>query len=232
MHVNNHLILKRRAICFALTFLFFLIGDVSIAGSKGKLKGKITDAKTGEVVLNASIELFQDSIKVKGCCSDLEGNYTINSIFPGIYSVSISRSGYVDTTISELKISPHSIVQLSMRLEQSSVKLGAFIDYFHLGTKKSSHGELSGHITDLKTETGILHANLVIPELDIGAASDSSGFYKIRNVPEGVYTVKITCVGYHFCTVREVAIEADSVEVLNIQLTRDLGIHDVIPLKK
>ena len=60
-------------------------------GTTGKITGQITDAGTREALIGANIMIKGSSI---GTASDLDGNYFILNIPPGIYTVSISMMGY------------------------------------------------------------------------------------------------------------------------------------------
>jgi hypothetical protein len=61
------------------------------AGNTGKIAGKVVDAVTGEPLIGANI-LIEET--VYGAATDVEGDYFILNIFPGVYNVKISMMGY------------------------------------------------------------------------------------------------------------------------------------------
>ena len=58
-----------------------------------------------------------------------------------------------------------------------------------------AQGTINGKITDSKGN-GIPGVNVLLLKTTIGAATDVNGIYKITNVPEGNYTLRISAVGY------------------------------------
>src|SRR5580658_2791614 len=59
-----------------------------------------------------------------------------------------------------------------------------------------AQNELSGTIKDLHNGLFLRGATVYIPDLHTGAFSDSTGKYRIRNLPSGTYLVKTTIIGY------------------------------------
>lgn len=68
----------------------------------------------------------------------------------------------------------------------------------------AQNGSLTGVITDENTGETLPGANIMITELEMGAATDIDGQYTITNVPAGTYTLRINFVGY---TTKETTIE-------------------------
>ncbi|MCH6575013.1 MAG: carboxypeptidase-like regulatory domain-containing protein, partial [Bacteroidetes bacterium] len=83
-----------------LFFILFLPGIV-LAGTTGKLKGKVTDQQTGEPLIGANILVLGTSF---GAATDVNGDYTIGPLEPGFYEVKFSYIGYQTKTISNLRI--------------------------------------------------------------------------------------------------------------------------------
>ncbi len=79
-----------------LLFLCLMLATVSIAGT---IKGRITDAATGEPVINAIILLNNGTYKN---VSGLDGSYRFNDLPAGTYSVKVS---YVSFKTSEQSVS-------------------------------------------------------------------------------------------------------------------------------
>lgn len=73
-------------------------------------------------------------------------------------------------------------------------------------------GEVFGKIKD---ETGecLIGANIIIKELGIGTASDSKGYYSIRNVKPGTYTLEVSFVCYEKYSEKIVILPGKKVEV-------------------
>ena len=59
-----------------------------------------------------------------------------------------------------------------------------------------STASLSGRIISSETQRPLKGANVVIKDTDLGAATDDSGYYSIRSIPAGFYTIQISHIGY------------------------------------
>jgi iron complex outermembrane recepter protein len=68
--------------------------------------------------------------------------------------------------------------------------------FFSLLPALYAQNELSGTIKDFRSGLFLRGVTIYIPDLHIGAISDSSGNYIIRNIPAGNYLVKATIIGY------------------------------------
>ncbi|MCX6221387.1 MAG: TonB-dependent receptor [Bacteroidia bacterium] len=60
----------------------------------------------------------------------------------------------------------------------------------------NAQSSASGRITEKESGEGIAGATIYFPELKTGTASDSTGFYKIDNLPKIKLTVQIAFLGY------------------------------------
>jgi len=109
--------------------------------------------------------------------------------------------------------------------------LGLVIMFFcvDISYADGTTGTLAGYVKEKKTGVPLPGAQVYIPETKLGAAADKDGFYIINNIPAGVYTVKITFVGYATMVVNEVKIITDRRTTLNIELEEtDLEGEEVV----
>jgi iron complex outermembrane receptor protein len=61
---------------------------------------------------------------------------------------------------------------------------------------KSIKVTLSGKISDAKTGEALAGASVHFPDLRIGAVSDDKGIYKIQNIPQGIFLIEVSYLGY------------------------------------
>jgi len=88
-------------------------------------------------------------------------------------------------------------------------------------------GSLSGTVTDQRTNEAIPGVNILLQELERGAASDIDGNYTISNIPYGTYNIRATFIGYRTLS-RQVEINASST-TLNLELREDvLGLQELV----
>ncbi len=69
-------------------------------------------------------------------------------------------------------------------------------------------GSLQGRVRDAVTAELLAGANVVIDGLQLGAAADTSGYFIIRNIPRGTYTVRASYLGYITGIQYEVRVES------------------------
>ena len=104
---------------FTIVFLFF--GLVSItAQNSGNLAGKIVDAKSDEGLPGVNIILKGTYY---GAATDINGNFKINGISPGNYTVEISFIGYKTMQFTGTKIEADKTKELDVQLEESVLTL-------------------------------------------------------------------------------------------------------------
>jgi len=84
-------------------------------------------------------------------------------------------------------------------------------------------GEIQGKVTDKDTGEPIPFANvsLVVNGTMQGAQSDFDGFYSIKPLPAGSYTVKISYVGYQGKQYDGVVVYADRITFLDVQISQE-----------
>ncbi|HID10213.1 MAG TPA: TonB-dependent receptor [Candidatus Latescibacteria bacterium] len=57
-------------------------------------------------------------------------------------------------------------------------------------------GEIAGRVLDSQTGSPLPGVAVYIPKLGVGTASDTSGAFSLKGVPEGEHTLKISMIGY------------------------------------
>lgn len=96
-------------------------------------------------------------------------------------------------------------------------------------------GKLAGKIVDSETGEPLLGTSVILEGTTRGAASDFDGSYFIINIPPGIYTVKVSMVGYTTQVVNKVRIQSDLTTKLDINLTSsaiELGEEVVVTAQK
>ncbi|MCI0692976.1 TonB-dependent receptor, partial [candidate division KSB1 bacterium] len=82
-------------------------------------------------------------------------------------------------------------------------------------------GKIAGRVTDKASGEPIPAANVIIAGTTFGAASDLKGYFTILNVPPGVYSVKVSIIGYANVTVSNVRVHIDQTSTINFELTEE-----------
>jgi len=79
-------------------------------------------------------------------------------------------------------------------------------------------GEVSGFVRDKETGNPLPGAAVVIENTGYGATADKNGFYAIRNLPVGNYSLRATMIGYIPTKVTEVEVKTDLTTPINFSL--------------
>lgn len=79
-------------------------------------------------------------------------------------------------------------------------------------------GTITGYVTGAKSQQPLIGANVLIQDTDLGAATDLDGYFIIRNIPEGKYTVVATFIGYEQRRINNVEVHSNLKTNLDISL--------------
>ncbi len=90
------------------------------AQNKGKLIGKITDAKSGDPLPGVNVLLKGTYY---GAASDFNGNYVINGIAPGTYTVDVSLIGFKTMEYTGIKIRAGKTLRLDVKMVETVLTL-------------------------------------------------------------------------------------------------------------
>ncbi|WP_234571566.1 TonB-dependent receptor [Rhodohalobacter sp. 614A] len=100
-------------------------------------------------------------------------------------------------------------------MKELSVLLSLILIIPYIGFAQNQVGEIEG-IVKSKGEM-VIGANVGIPDLQKGAATDANGFYHIKNIPAGTYTLEISSVGFQKYS-ETVEVQSGEILELNIEL--------------
>lgn len=90
------------------------------AWAQGTIKGKVTDELTNEPIPFANIVIQNTTT---GTITDIDGNYTLSDLKPGLYNLQVSFLGYETKTLFEIEAYANKVTQLNISLAQSSESL-------------------------------------------------------------------------------------------------------------
>jgi hypothetical protein len=117
-----------------LVFLAITFCATAFAGG-GKITGKVTEKKTGEPALAASIVLthvLQDGKETQlpvqmGATTDVNGYYVILNVPPGEYTIKTSSIGFSTVITKGVKVDPDRTIKLDLVLEESTIGLNEIV---------------------------------------------------------------------------------------------------------
>ncbi len=107
----------KRTTVFLALLIMFSFTQSALSAATGKIRGKITDAVTGEPLIGANVVLESTSL---GAAADMEGKYNIEGIPAGSYTLKISYIGYQTMTI-KIEIKGDESLEQNFKLEPVGV---------------------------------------------------------------------------------------------------------------
>ncbi len=116
-----------RNILLTLTLLFSTL----VVMGQTSLRGKVTEAESGEPVLIGNITLKRNGVFVTGAQTDLDGNYIISNLDPGTYDVEVSYVGLQTKQVTGVRVEGGKNNNLDVQLADEGIKLGVIdiVDY-------------------------------------------------------------------------------------------------------
>ncbi len=112
---------KLRVLLLTFSLLVCFTVEKTLAGTTGKIAGKIFDSKTNESLPGANITIVGTTM---GASSDVDGNYFILNVPPGTYSVRGSMMGYGPVVQQEVRVNTDRTTLLDFGLSSAVLDLG------------------------------------------------------------------------------------------------------------
>jgi hypothetical protein len=156
--------------------------------SRGNISGKVTSDSNGTGIPGVTMCLYDSNWSINGCSdTHSDGTYSFPNVKPGsYYLMALSKSGYIGEYYNNA--TTRDGATLIIVLSESNVT------NINLGLSSSapiSGGSISGRITRDSDGVGVSDIGVRAYNSDhsVSAMSDSSGYYRIDNVPVGEYLV-------------------------------------------
>ncbi len=97
------------------------LGAAALAGTTGKIAGKVTDSKTGEALLGVNVLVVGTT---RGGSTDIDGEYYILNVPPGTYALRASAVGYAPVTVNDVKVQVDQTTRIPFALRSEAVEMG------------------------------------------------------------------------------------------------------------
>ncbi len=131
---------------FIITLAAIVLAGFSALAQTGAVKGKITDASTGDSLPFVNVMLLERDSIVSGAASDFDGYYRINDVVAGIYRIRASYIGYETITLDSLVIVAHSVLNQDIRMKASAQRLESY-DVVAYGNQQMSYATTVSGVT-------------------------------------------------------------------------------------
>ena len=97
-----------------------LIGFISFS-QLGSISGKVADSATGETIPGAKITVENVA---KGAMTDLDGNFLIQNLAVGAYSLNISYYLYNTKIVTDILVKENEVTTLTISLDKTVKEIG------------------------------------------------------------------------------------------------------------
>ncbi|MEQ9091046.1 MAG: TonB-dependent receptor [Balneola sp.] len=101
--------------------LFIILTSSTAFAQTGGIKGIITDAETGETLIGATVLITGTSF---GTATGIDGDYEIDNIRPGEYSVRITYIGFETVLLTGIKVVEGEFTELDYKLKPKVLTSG------------------------------------------------------------------------------------------------------------
>ncbi len=197
-----------------ISLISFHLSIVS-AGTTGKIAGRITDEKSGEALVGATVLIVGTST---GAASDVDGNFVITNLAPGTYSIAISAIGYRKKIVQKLQVNVDFTTRIDEKLSSELVDLDAVVvvaerPLVRRDLTSSQTSVDAGQIKTLPVESvaGILSTQA-------GVVQDAGGALHFRGgrAEEVSYTINGVSVNNPFTNSNSLTIATNAIQELSV----------------
>jgi len=104
--------------------LVLLATSLALAGTTGKIRGKVTDRQTGEALASVNVVIEGTLL---GASTGLDGEYIIVNVPPGTYRLRASIMGYTPLVARDVRVVVDQTASVSLVMDQSAVQMNDII---------------------------------------------------------------------------------------------------------
>ncbi len=105
---------------FLSLLIVLLLPCIVLAGSTGKIAGRVTDARSGDPLPGANVVVDGTSM---GASADIEGRYVILNVPPGRYSMTASFIGYARMQVTDVRVSTDFTTTVDFALNEGDIQM-------------------------------------------------------------------------------------------------------------
>jgi hypothetical protein len=113
----------RRLLCGVLFagVLGMLGAHTGMAAATGKISGRVTDAKTREPLVGVNVTLVGTN---RGAATDVQGDFFIANVDPGVYSLRARQVGYNDVIVNDVRVRVDATTEVKFQLQETVLDVG------------------------------------------------------------------------------------------------------------
>lgn len=161
----------------AIVGLVLLIGISALAGTTGKIMGKVVDKNTGDPIIGANIYIEGTSM---GTASDINGDYFIINIPPETYTLICSYVGYERVSVLDIEVNVDRTTVQNFSIAPQAIE-GQEVTV--IGTRKiieMDRTNTAAYVSSEEIQTMPVQELGDLIQLQTGVVKDAGGTFHIR----------------------------------------------------
>jgi len=112
-----------------LSIIFIFVPQLW-AGVTGKIKGTVTDSETGEALMGVNIQVLDDGDNFQGgAATNLDGEYFILNISPGLYKLKVSEISHKTVIVTNVVVNSDQTTVQNIKMESSAIQGDSIVVY-------------------------------------------------------------------------------------------------------
>lgn len=182
------------------------IVNAALSRLAGALAGTVQDPNV-VALPGATVTVFRNNIQIGSVITDSNGNYMVNGLPPGSYTVVVSAPNYTTETVAAM-IENGQTTTVNVTLNEDPGTLTGFV------RDTNNNPIAGGSVTvQISTGSGIIVATTV---------TEPDGSYSVQNLAPGNYTVVAAASNFQAAT-QGVTISSNATSIVNFNLSADPG---------
>jgi Carboxypeptidase regulatory-like domain/TonB-dependent Receptor Plug Domain len=129
---------------FLISLFLFPVGLLAQTGSNGQITGNVSDSN-GAAVPDATVTVTQAGSGIKRTVTtNADGNYTLPNLAIGSYKVTITKTGFKETQISNVMVNVESVTRQDVAMQTGGVNevVNVTADAVQIETQSGTVGEV------------------------------------------------------------------------------------------
>ncbi|MBD3401839.1 TonB-dependent receptor plug domain-containing protein, partial [candidate division GN15 bacterium] len=127
---ETHQVMKHLVLVFTIMLTVILAVSPngytqSSAKETGTISGKVVDAKTGDVMIGATVMVEGTQL---GARTDLDGRFSIRQVPSGAVNLVVRAIGYTAVTITDVQVTAGEVTKINPTLSSETIELGEKIE--------------------------------------------------------------------------------------------------------
>jgi outer membrane receptor for ferrienterochelin and colicin len=199
-----------------VSFFIVILSSLAMAGTTGKIAGKIIDKKSGELIIGANIQIENTAI---GAATNLDGEYSIVNISPGTYTISVVMIGYKTVKTTNVHVRSDLTTIINFELIPTTLESSEIIEVFAQRPliqrdQTSSLAEFSGEeIRVMPVET---FQEVLSVQAGVTVGADGALHIRGGRASEVSYVVDGIPITDQYSGLPSVAVENNSIQELSL----------------